>query len=119
MVDLTVDKIGDLAGGLFRTQVNDALATIKADLDDRGNDGKERVLKLTISFKREVARDEDSVVIDPEVIPKLPSYRPMTTIGKVKIQAGEPVLLFQEHVPSNPDQPAMKFEDGPPDAPKK
>ncbi len=112
MIDLTCKTLGDLAGGLFGNLVNDALATIKGDLDDRGNDAQVRTLKITIKFKREVGRDTESVTIDPEVKADLPSYRPITTISKVKVKEGEAVLLFQQDVPENPDQEAKIYEQG-------
>lgn len=111
MTDLTCDKIGALSGGMFGTVVDDVLNTIKADLDNRGDDALPRVLTITISFKREVSRDKESVIIDACVKPKLPDYRPMPTIAKVRVQAGEPVLFFQEETPENPDQPPLRFEE--------
>lgn len=115
--DLKCNKIGALAEGLFGVQVNDALNTIKADLDNRGHDGQVRTLTIKIKFHREVLRGEASAstIIDPEVAPSLPSYRPSSTVGKIKMIAGEPFLLFEELSPENPDQPPLEFERRPPE----
>ncbi len=104
--ELTCDKLGDLDGGRARGIINAALGGIMLDLDDRGTDEKERVLKIEISFRIK----KGNLAVDVKAGSKMPAYQSNSTIGKLKMKPKangkgmRPAIEFQEHNADNPDQ---------------
>lgn len=106
---LTADKLADLDGGSVRHMINRELQRAVADFSDRGEDGKERVVTLTVS----IAKLKGKAVIEAKCKATLPPYRSGITIADEKAipNTGECGLFFQADNPEAPDQPTLPFED--------
>lgn len=106
---LTVDNLGDLDNGSARLAIDDAIARAAKDIDDRGQDGKEREVNIKIRMVRTDA-GQGQVVMHVECGTKTPVYRTAGTIANVKVKRDEktnesqPCLQFQTLDPKDPDQ---------------
>lgn len=111
---LTCATIADLDNGSFGVLVNDEIAKICSDLDDRGHDGQTRKLILTLEFARDMERspNEPAISIDPRVEAKFPAHRSGVTVSKLASdKAGEIGFLFQAQNAEDPDQPSLLDDD--------
>lgn len=104
---VTIDNLGDLDKGIARGIINHALNQAIQDTDDRGDDGKERKVTITVSFKK---MDSGFAGIRVETAVTMPKQATGGTIGKVGFgHRGEPTLEFEELAPDNPDQQTIDY----------
>ena len=106
-------SIADLDHGMFGELVDTEIRRVFADIDDRGHDGNDRVVTITLTMSRDMKRapNEPTVAIDPKVTAKLPAYRSNATAAKIATIDGEIVLLFRPDNKDNVDQPTLLPED--------
>lgn len=110
-VPITIENLGDLAGGAAGLVANAAFAQIFKDLEDRGDDGKPRTVTMTVTATK---TKTGIVEIDFEAKPSVPKYKTDATAAKWFWDQGSKrhSLKFQPASPSNPDQQTMQFEEG-------
>ena len=108
-VPLSMDTIGDLDGGIFRLLVDQEIAALCRDLDDRGEeDGKPRQLEISV----EAVVANGMVIITPRVKTKLPPRVSRSTAAKSRMKSkGQSELLFQPTNAENAEQPTFKAPD--------
>jgi hypothetical protein len=99
--NLCLATLGELNSGAAGVVIDSALRGLVADLDDRGDDGKERKTIITIGAKK---LDNGQVAIAVEAKTKVPAYRTPATIGNLKHVKGELFVQFQSEDPEDPDQ---------------
>lgn len=105
---LTVDTLGELDNGIARALIQKEIDRAVADLVDRGEeDGKVR--KVTIEV--EMGLHQGLVVAHVAAQAKIPPRRSRPTVGKLRVEKGRDLLLFQPHDSSNPDQETLPFEE--------
>lgn len=101
---LSLDTLGQLAGGQAKATVNAALRAALRDTEDRGSDKKAR--KVTIEVELKKIGDSVSCVIKAK--PTLPPYVTDPTIGDLTVgDRGQPEMSFSPVAPDNPDQPGL------------
>jgi len=99
---LTIDTLGDLDHGSARVVVNDAIAALMRDVDERGKDEKERKLVIELTVKQ---LGEGEVVMDIQAATKVPKYRTGLTIGSVRVAGKDKrTVQFQQFAADDPDQ---------------
>lgn len=97
-IPLKSTTLGLLSDGLNGLVFNTAMAEVGRDLVDRGHDGKQRSIVITVTFKPvENGRIETNCVIKA----KLPSMQPPVTIARLEADG---VISFNPELASNPDQ---------------
>lgn len=96
-------NMGDLASGVFGKQIDSAILTAFSDLDDRGNDGQERVVTIKLKMKKVNIgkKAQEKVRIKPLVSVKTPDHVAYETFANIDNRAGG--LVFREDA-ANPDQ---------------
>lgn len=101
---LTVDRLGDLDGGIARHLINDAISTAMKDLMERGErDGKPREVTIKLAFEF----SGDQIITDVRAKATVPEYRSGITVGKGRMVPGKPNevgFLFQPLNPEDPQQ---------------
>lgn len=100
-VPLTIDSLGDLDAGMARAVINRSINDALRDAEDRGHDGKQRKVVLTVSFEK---LNDKQVAAEITCQVKLPALKPKATIGNVIFEQGEPKVVFQSHAPDDPNQ---------------
>jgi len=101
-VQLALDTIGDLDGGMARAVIDRNLELALRDCEDRGqDDGKPRKVLIEVEF---VKLNDNQVSIDVSCGMKLPAMRPKATIANLEFSAGQPRLMFQAMAPEDPSQ---------------
>lgn len=99
---LSLDTLGELDGGAARAIVDQAIAAAVADLDDRGDDGKPRRVKILLTLER---TDSGLVIGHVEAAVAVPAWKTAGTVSKVQRRSdGQIGLVFQELAPDDPDQ---------------
>lgn len=88
-----------LSDGYAGRVIEEGLADIIRDINERGHDGKARKLVIELTL---VPEDKGRVSIDTQVKTKLPAYRPPQTVAKLDDRAGG--LVFNSDCSENPDQ---------------
>jgi hypothetical protein len=107
---LTYKTMGQLANGFGEAVIDAALERMIADLDDRGEDEKERSVTIKVTSKK---ADNGMVVSWLTAAVTLPPLRTPGTIGEAVKKNGRAQLLFQTQNPERPDQPTFPaLEDG-------
>jgi hypothetical protein len=91
--------IAGLSDGFVGRQIDQAMAEIYKDIDDRGTDGLARTLTITIKF---VPTPNSGVEITPKIQAKLPAHQPYKTMAKMDLNAGG--IRFNPNFAENPDQ---------------
>lgn len=87
-----------LSDGFTGLVFNDAVAQVGKDLVDRGHDGKQRDIVITLKFK---PVENGRVAIDCVIKARLPAMQPPATIAKLD---GDGVLSFNPELAANPEQ---------------
>ncbi len=92
--DLEGDTLGKLGQGMFGRVVDDELARITRDLEERGQDGKSR--KLTIQLEIYFDDKRRRYVVEPSCQAKLPPQKAYPTEVKVEFDAEkrQHVMMF-------------------------
>ena len=99
---LDCDNIGDLGEGRARAIINAAIMESTHDVDDRGEDGKERTVVIKLRMKRRSDGLVETVVAAQAT---LPPRQTASTVSKVTQREGRgPQLAFQSWASDNPDQ---------------
>lgn len=99
-IPLTLVSIGDLDAGTVRAMIEAELARIAHDLEDRGEDGQVRKLKIEVAMKL----DGNSVRVIAGAKAELPKYQTEPTFAKLQRVRGKAQLVFVPDSPQNPDQ---------------
>jgi hypothetical protein len=100
-VPITLDTIGALDNDAARLIINKAIDEAVADLDDRGEDEKEREVIIKLTLKR---MDGADVVAHVTAYAKLPPRRTHGTVSRVQRQGSQTTLQFQTWAPDDPNQ---------------
>lgn len=87
-----------LSDGLSGLVLNDAITAVGKDLFDRGHDGKQREIVITVKFK---PVENGRIAITCVIKPKLPAMQPPVTIAKLE---NDGVISFNPELASNPEQ---------------
>lgn len=103
---LTLDTLGQLAGGQAEATINAALRAALRDTEDRGADKKPRKVTIEIELKK-VGQDNVSATVKAKT--SVPPYQTDPTIGELRVSEanGQPEMAFSGDAPDNPDQPAI------------
>lgn len=88
-----------LSDGFAGRVIDQGLAALVKDIEERGHDGKDRELNVKLVFTPE---GEGRVEIDVQVQTKLPALRPPKTSTKFDKRSGG--LVFNPDCADNPDQ---------------
>jgi hypothetical protein len=99
---LSLETLGDLDNGTARQICNSALARAVDDLDDRGDDGKERQVEIVVGMKQ--SKDGGFVVTTVSARAKLPVYRSRATVSEINRADGHTELIFNDLAPNDPRQ---------------
>lgn len=83
IVDLTSEAISRLSEGAFGKVIEEEMARITKDLEDRGGDGKARKLCIEVEIKP-VPGKEGRFVITPKCQAKLPPQQAYPTEARMK-----------------------------------
>ena|ERR1700676_5117515 len=110
MQPLTLDSLGLLDDGRAKIICERAMAEAVSDLEDRGQDGKPRVVNLKITLEQE---SEDSYSIVVEAGTKRPGWKTAPHPAKARKQRGETTLVFQEFSTEDPSQTRIEDLDAP------
>lgn len=102
---LTCDNIGELNCGRARAAINSVLAQVLADLDERGDDGKERRATITVAIGR--INDTSNIYIDVRTKVTMPSLDSGSTIAELIHNGRRIEAHFRPDSPERPDQPTM------------
>jgi hypothetical protein len=97
---LSLDTLGELDGGRAKGIINAAIRAAVNDLDDRGDDAKERKVLITLSLKKK----KGNIFLSATAKPTLPAYQTDDTVGEIKIGIDGAKVEFQPLAPENPDQ---------------
>lgn len=100
-VPLCLETLGDLDNGTAKMAIDEAIRRALQDLDDRGSDGKERKVGITLSIAH---IDKVNIAAHVEVKVSLPAMRTAGTIATINRQQGQTHLMFQSWAPDNPEQ---------------
>lgn len=104
-LNLTLDSLGQLDDGSAELIINQAITEAVMDLEDRGRDGKERVVEIRIGLTQ---RENGTMAeINVEANAKLPRRRTASTVGLLKRDGQSTKVLFQGFCPENPNQPTL------------
>lgn len=98
---ITIDTLGDLHHGAARLAINAEIARAVADIDDRGDDGKERKVTVELSLQK---MDDALTVALIRCQAKLPPRQTAATVAKIQYKNGEAQLAFQDMAPEDPSQ---------------
>ncbi len=98
---LSLATIGDLDNGTARAIIDKAIAEAVADIDDRGDDGKPRKIKIEIELKQMDNGQVESAVQASAVVP---ARRTASTFAKVRKNKDKAQLLFQDLASDDPNQ---------------
>ena len=105
---LTLETIGELAGGQAKATINAAIRSAMRDVEDRGADKKARKVTIELEF----TKLGDSVSVTVKTKNTVPSYQTDPTIGELTIEGnGQPLMNFSPVAPENPDQPGLPVDD--------
>ena len=103
-ITLTWKTIGNLTDGQAGHAIDAAIARAVADLDDRGDDGKPRVVTVNLILQKQ--RGIPSAEVTAKA--SLPTYRTERTACRVMQRQSrrgpEAVLNFQDLAPDNAEQ---------------
>lgn len=94
-------SLGSLDEGAAKLIMDQAILEAVRDLDDRGEDGKPRVVNIVVTMKR---MDNGLVEAHVEAEAKIPKRRTASTIASLRHDAGQSKLLFQEYARGDPHQ---------------
>lgn len=101
-VTLSLSSLGELHDGAAEAIIDKAIAAAVADLDDRGDDEKPRIVEIKLTLTK---LESGHVATEIEAGAKVPKYRTAPTLAKLAAsRGGELRLLFQTHDPDDPDQ---------------
>jgi hypothetical protein len=98
-VPLTARTLPDLSDGYAEKTIDEAMASVWRDVQERGHDGNRRKLVITLTYTPD---DKGIVDIDLQVKTTVPAYRPPATKAKLNTRAGG--LMFNTESADNPDQ---------------
>jgi len=98
---LSLETLGDLAGGAARVMIDNALDTAVRDTEDRGDDGQKRSVTIVVEMKK-FGDGDDGVVSSVTAKPTLPTYRTKPTIGRIQINNGKALMAFSPSAPGTP-----------------
>jgi hypothetical protein len=91
-VTFGVDTIRQLDCGLAGEKIDAEILRAVNDIDQRGQDGKVRVVKIEFQF----ARKDDTVWIGYKAEAKLPPQVGAPTVGKIRVSTkGNSKVIFQ------------------------
>ena len=109
-VQLCLANIGLLDRGAAQLVVDQALAKAVSDTDDRGDDGKARIVEIKVSM---VKLKSGMIEATLEAGLKLPIYRVNPTAANVHVDhvTKQNVLQFQPMSPENPAQEELQFNE--------
>lgn len=88
-----------LSDGFAGKCIDKAIASIVQDIEQRGDDNKDRKLVITYTF---TPSKDSRVEIDTQIQTKVPALRPYKTVAKLGKGSGE--LEFDPDSGENPDQ---------------
>ena len=110
MTIVCCDTIGRLDHGFGQVVIDEAIAKVAKDLDQRGEDEKVRTVTIKLMFWQ----DGDVTKTDFEVDTKLPPLKLRTTSGYHEPSGrGNRQIVFREKNPDRPDQPVIEFNPHP------
>lgn len=101
------DTLGKLGDGSAATLIDNAIAKVVDDIEDRGHDGKPRKVTIELSL----VADGSSIKADVAVKATVPATRSMLTVGKVRKVGDQLLLAFQDDNADNPDQERGIYRD--------
>lgn len=108
---LALETLGELDAGRARAVINSAINAAIADLDDRGDDCKERIVTVTVTMVKDEKSGKNRVWVQARA--KVPAYRTHTTEARTAHKTGGDLgLFFQSESPENVDQETFDFPDG-------
>lgn len=106
LVRLGFHSIASMNLGAAQEIIEHCLDKAQADLTDRGDDGKPRVVNIRVILTKEPKSKKFIGEVEAEV--KLPSYRTNATIMDEKVgNNSQGYLVFQDMNPENPEQPTF------------
>lgn len=91
--DLEGDTLGKLGQGMFGRVVDDELARITRDLEERGQDGKSRKLAITLEIYYDDQRRR--YVAEPSCQAKLPPQKAYPTEMKIEFDSAKRQHVLQ------------------------
>lgn len=101
-VNLTLESLGQLAGGQAEAVVNAALKSVLRDTEDRGDDKKVRKVTIVVEMKKV---GKDSIAVALQAKPSVPTYQTDNTVADLFLnERGQPEAAFSPVAPNNPDQ---------------
>lgn len=98
------ESIGELADGKVGRMLNKAIDQVVADIEDRGADGKDRKVILTLTFTPNQKKNR-RVSIDAQIQVKAPAMQPYATEADIDTKGGG--ILFHDESADNPDQSTL------------
>lgn len=98
----TLPQLGD---GYVGKIIDEGIAQIFKDLDERGQDGKDRSLPMNLTF---TPLPNGRVEIKFSAKPNLPKFVPPKTVARLELSAGG--LMFNPDLAENPDQKTFTEE---------
>ena len=106
---LNLATLGDLDAGRARAIIDAEIAAAIADLDDRGDDGEVRKVKIELALKQNKHGKQEVIV---RAKAELPPRRVHPTNVKIAHDPKSPKQLsafFQEEAPDNADQETFEY----------
>jgi hypothetical protein len=109
-VQLCLGNLGYLDRGATQLVVDQALAKAVADTEDRGDDGKPRVVTIKVST---IKLKSGMVEVALEASLSLPTFRinPTAAQPRMDYQTKQLLLDFQPMSPGNPAQEEIPYDD--------
>lgn len=108
-IPVSLATLKDLDYGRSAAAIDDALKKMFVDLDDRGNDKKERKVNITIAAGK--LGDAPEIYIDVRVKTAFPTYDTQSTIARLQFRGpGDVGAEFTPEAPENPDQGTIDWE---------
>lgn len=108
-VNLSLATIGALDDGLAGAIINAEINTAVADLEDRGQDGKERKVIIELNMIKD---EHGKIAVDVKAQAKMPPRRvaPTNALMGQDAQSKVAKLVFQDDNPERADQPTLPFD---------
>lgn len=105
---LNLATLGDLSEGFAQATIDASINAAVRDTEDRGDDGKERKVTITVKMKK---LSGEAIAVAVEAAPVLPKYLTKPTVGTLTHKDGRPAMAFSSASAENPDQPALPGSD--------
>lgn len=107
-IRINAENLHALAQGRAGVAINAAIAQILTDLDQRGDDEKERRAVITLAAGR-VKNSNEHIYLDVRVKTSLPSLDSGSTVAELRFDGRSGVAEFRGDSPERPDQPSIPW----------